>query len=150
MHASTSGPAISRNCMRSVLAITISVLGTTVALLPFAVAQSGSGGPLGLAAAAAICLMFALLSESLVGLLHSSGSPSAALLAGMAVRNVPILSACLIFAALGFRGREHLALISYFLAFYFVTLVVETCLALKRVAGKESGHTSDRAGAKHG
>lgn len=150
MRFSTSGLAISRSLMQSALTITVAVLCAAIILLPFAIGQAGSGGPLGLAAATAICLTSALLSEFIAGLLYSLGSPLAALLVGMAVRIIPILSACLVFAALGFRGREHLSLIGYFLAFYFVTLVIETCLAVMRVAGRQSAHAPRPIGGIHG
>ncbi len=56
----------------------------------------------------------------------------------MAIRMVPPLAICVVLAAQGADGREHLAFIGYLLAFYLVTLAVETWLAVKRVRNHAS------------
>jgi len=111
-----------------------------VALLiaPFAVGKSGSAGLAGLAIAAAICLVAGWIAESLALMLHDRVMPLAAMLLGMAVRMLPPLGVCLVLAARGSSGRDHLAFIVYLLAFYLVTLALETWLTVGRVAATAS------------
>ena len=52
----------------------------------------------------------------------------------MLVRMMLPLVVCLILALKGFSGRENLEFVCYLLAFYTTTLVLETWLAVKRVA----------------
>jgi hypothetical protein len=107
-----------------------------VALLlsPFAMVRSGSGGMTGLAIAAVICLVAGWVAEALACLLQRSVSPLGVMLLGMTVRMLPPLGVCLVLAAQGARGREHLAFICYLLAFYLVTLALETWLTVKRIS----------------
>jgi hypothetical protein len=113
-------------------------------LLPFALGQTGSGGPGGLAAAAAVCLVCGWISEGLSNLVGRTGSPLAGMLVGMAVRMAPPLVICLILAANGADGRQHLAFIGYLLSFYSATLALETWLAVSRL-NKNSTKTSQGA-----
>jgi len=130
-----NGQTISRSFVRSALTLAVCIFATAVVLLPVAMQQSGSGGPIGLAGAAAICLASGCAAEAISGPLARAGSPLVALLLAMMVRTMPPLVLCLILAARGNDGRQHLALIGYLLAFYVVTLAMETWLAVKRVSG---------------
>jgi hypothetical protein len=103
-------------------------------LMPVAIRQTGSGGPLGLAIAAGICLFSGLGAECLSHVLTRVSSPLAGQLSGMLIRMFLPLFVCLVLALQGFSGRENLAFICYLLAFYVATLVLETWLAVKRVA----------------
>jgi hypothetical protein len=51
---------------------------------------------------------------------------------------VPPLGICLVLAAQGARGRDHLAFLCYLMSFYFVMLALETWLTVKRVARASS------------
>ncbi len=127
--------------LRSALTLAGSVLMLALVLMPFAVGRSGSGGPGGLALAATICLVAGLVAESLAFLLHDRVMPVAVMLLGMAIRMVPPLGICIALAAQGAHGREHLAFIVYLLAFYLVTLALETWLTVARVAATHSHST---------
>lgn len=120
--------------MRSALMLSGCVLLVALLIAPFAAGKSGSGGPGGLALAAAICLLAGWAAESLSCVLHGRVTPLAVMLLGMAIRMAPPLGICLVLAAQGARGREHLAFIVYLLAFYLVTLAMETWLTVSRVA----------------
>jgi len=110
------------------------IFGVALALMPIAMRQTGSGGPPGLAIAAGICLVSGLAAESLSHFLTRVKSPLAGQLSGMTIRMFLPLSVCLMLALAGFSGRENLAFVCYLLAFYIATLVLETWLAVKRVA----------------
>jgi hypothetical protein len=120
--------------MRSALMLSGCVLLVALPIAPFAAGKSGSGGLAGLGLAAAICLLAGWAAESLSCVLHGRVTPLAVMLLGMAIRMAPPLGICLVLAAQGARGREHLAFIVYLLAFYLVTLAMETWLTVSRVA----------------
>jgi hypothetical protein len=107
--------------------------------LPYAMGQSGSSGPVGLTAAAAVCFVCGIFSEGISFLTLRAGVPLFAMLVGMAVRMAPPLVICLVLAAQGAHGRQHLAFISYLLAFYCATLAVETWLAVARTSKGSPG-----------
>ena len=127
------GQTTGRGFVRSALVLTASIAAVALVMLPYAMGQAGSAGPIGLAAAAAICLLSGWAGEALACLFARRGAPLAGLLAGMAARLAPPLGVCLILAAQGVDGRRHLAFVCYLLAFYLVTLALETWLAVKRV-----------------
>jgi hypothetical protein len=103
-------------------------------LTPVALRQSGSGGPIGLAISAAICLVSGLLSE-LTSAIMARSTPLGATLVGMMVRMVLPLAVCVGLVAAGQSGRQHLAFVGYLLTFYVLTLALETCFAVKRATG---------------
>jgi hypothetical protein len=105
-----------------------------LALLPFAIGRADSGGPLGLAIAAAVCLFACWMAEAVAWLLRGRVPPVSVTLVGMAIRMAPPLALCLFLAASGQGGRRHLAFIGYLLVFYMVTLALETYLAVRRIA----------------
>jgi hypothetical protein len=107
------------------------IFAIALALSPIALEQQGSGAPVGLVIAGAICLLSGLAAESLSSLTRNS-SPLAGQLCAMMLRMFLPLVVCLILAAQGFSGREHFAFVCYLLAFYFASLVLETWLAVKR------------------
>lgn len=133
MHGLTSGQTIRRGFVRSALALTAFIAAIALVLLPYAMRQSGSAGPIGVAAAATISLVSGLASEGLACLLVGAGTPLVGLLMGMTARMAPPLVICLVLAAQGAGGRQHLTFVCYLLAFYLVTLTLETWLAVKRV-----------------
>ena len=134
MYGPISLQMTSRGFLRSAFVLTSSVVVVAFLLLPYAVGQAGSAGPLGVVAAGAICLVAGLVAEALSLVMSRSGTPLAGLLSGIALRMAPPLVVCLILAAQGADGRRHLAFVCYLLAFYMVTLAVETWLAVKRVS----------------
>lgn len=138
MHGLTSGQDTSQSFVRSALFVAACILVVALVLFPISTRQVGTGGPLWLAAAAAICLLSACVAEGIGCLLSRTGSHLAAMLFSMAVRSTPPLAVCLVLAASGGSGRQHLAFVCYLLAFYFVTLTAETWLAVKRVGNKTS------------
>lgn len=119
---------------RASLLLAGSVLVGGLALAPFALSKSGSAGIGGVALAGAICLVAGLLAEGAAHLLSRSVSPLALMLLGMTIRVLPPLGVCMFLAAQGARGREHLAFIVYLLAFYLVTLALETWLNVSRIS----------------
>lgn len=123
--------------VRSAILLAACIFIVALLLTPIAQRQSGSGSPIGLAIAASICLFSGLLSESIAALLGRS-NPLAATLAGMAVRMILPLGVCVGLVAAGQTGREHLAFVGYLLTFYAVTLVLETCFAVKRASGQST------------
>jgi len=54
------------------------------------------------------------------------------------VRMILPLGVCAALLASGQNGRQHLAFIDYLLAFYMITLALETWLAVKRTASPAS------------
>lgn len=127
-----------RGFVRPALFLAGCVGAVALLLSPIAIGRTGSGGPAGLAIAAAFCLVAGWIAEALAYRLHRSVSPLGVMLLGMAIRMVPPLGVCLMLAAQGARGREHLAFIGYLLAFYLVTLALETWLTVKRVGRTSS------------
>jgi hypothetical protein len=105
-----------------------------LALVPFALNGSGSAGLGGLAVAAAVCLGAGFAAEAISTFLARLGTPLAAAMVGMGMRMLPPLVLCVVLAATGASGRDHLPFVCYLFAFYFATLVMETWLAVKRVA----------------
>lgn len=140
MHGLTNGQLSSHGFVRSALIVTACMLGVGLMLLPIAVYQDGSGSALGLLAAGGICLLAAYLAEAFSCLLTRTGPPLAAMLVSMAVRFTPPLLVCFYLAATGATGRQHLAFVCYLLAFYLVTLAVETWLAVSRVSQPSADH----------
>jgi hypothetical protein len=141
MDGITDEQTASRGFVRSALALATCVLVVALALLPYAMRQSGSAGPMGVAAAATIVLLAGLAAEGMGAIFAGLGSPLAALLFGMAARMAPPMLICLALALQGAHGREYLAFICYLLAFYLATLALETWLAVKRVNHKPSDDT---------
>ena len=124
--------------LRSVLALTGSVMLVALLLAPFAAVRTGSGGIGGLALAAGICLVAGWVAEALAALLHDRVMPLAVMLLGMAIRMLPPLGICVALAAQGISGRANMAFIFYLLAFYLVTLALETWLTVSRLANSNS------------
>lgn len=115
------------------------ILVVALVLLPFALQRTGSGGPVGLFAVAAICLLAGWHAEGLVFVFRRQIAPLNGMLLSMAIRMTPPLGICLVLAAQGQTGRQHLAFIWYLLSFYFATLALETWLAVRRIS-----HTSSQ------
>ena len=133
-----------RGLVRPALLLAGCIVTVALVLLPFAMGRSGSNGPLGLAAAAAICLAAGWVAEAMAYALSRSVAPLGVMLLGMAVRMIPPLGICLFLAAQGASGRQYLAFICYLLTFYLVTLALETWLTVKRVSG-DSSHLNHNA-----
>ena len=138
MHGLLSGHMTSRGLLRSALVLTGWVVVVALLLLPYAIRHTGSAGPLGLAAAGAICLFAGLAAEAFSLVVSRGGTPLAGLLGGIAFRMLPPLAVCLVLAVQGADGRRHLAFVCYLLAFYMVTLALETWLAVKRASGSSA------------
>jgi hypothetical protein len=138
MSAAVGGQDMNRNYMRSAFVLTVCILVTAALLLPVALRESGTGSLAGLAIITAMFLASAWISEAVSARLQRAGSPLVALALTMAIRTLPPLLVCFYLAARGYSGRENFALIGYLFAFYFVTLVVETRLAVKRGSGHNS------------
>ena len=138
-----SGQLKSLGFVRSALMLLACISVVALALIPVALSNTGSGGLAGLAVAAAICLAAGLAAEGFSTLLASIGQTLVAPMVGMGIRMVPPLFLCLALGVSGQSGREHLPFIFYLLAFYFTTLVMESWLAVKRVA---DSRTSARQG----
>jgi hypothetical protein len=129
-----TGQATVGGFVRSALMLMACTAAIALLFVPFAMRHSGSAGLMGLAAAAAICLVCGWMSEGVAHLVGRFGSPLVAMLMGMAIRMVPPLAICLALAIQGIHGRQHVAFIGYLLTFYLATLAVETWLAVKRAA----------------
>ena len=115
--------------MRSALLLAGCVLVVALLLAPFAVAQDWQRRTRRAGARRArFAWRPAGLPKRLARLLGRDASPLAVMLLGMAIRMVPPLGICVVLAAQGAHGREHLAFIVYLLAFYLVTLALETWL----------------------
>jgi hypothetical protein len=123
--------------VRSAAVLAACIFIAALLLTPVALRQAGSGGPLGLAIAAAICLASGLLSE-LIALLLAGQTPLGATLVGMMVRMILPLGVCVGLIAANQNGRQHLAFIAYLLTFYVVTLTIETCLSVKRASAQST------------
>jgi hypothetical protein len=119
--------------VRSAITLIASIFAAALLLMPFALTQIGSAGPAGLALAAAICIVSGLAAEGLAGVV-AQNSPLGATLIGMMVRMFVPLGVCVGILATGHSGRDYLVFIGYLLAFYLLTLGVETWLAVKRTA----------------
>jgi hypothetical protein len=122
----------------SALLLVSAVLVTALLMLPFSAGRTGSAGPNGLMLAGAICLVAAGAAELLACALHGRVAPLLLMLVGMAVRMLPPLAICVVLAARGMGGREYLPFIVYLLAFYLVTLALETWLTVSRLANQTS------------
>lgn len=120
--------------MRSALLLMACLSVVALVLAPVAYMNEGSGSFAGLGIAALICLGAGLGAEAVSAFLQRTGTPLAATMIGMGIRMLPPLVLCLMLAASGASGRAHLPFICYLLAFYFATLVVETWLAVRRLA----------------
>jgi hypothetical protein len=120
--------------LNSALLVTAVVLVVALAIAPFASGQSGSAGLGGLSIAAAICLATAWITELVAAAIGRHASPLAIMALGMMFRMMPPLALCVVLAARGVSGREHLAFIFYLLGFYLVTLAMETWTSVARVA----------------
>jgi|SRR5436189_1900549 len=138
MSAAVGGQDMDRSFARSAIVLTLCILATAALLLPVALRESGTGNFAGLAIVTLMFLASAWISEAVSLRLHRSGSPFVAMGLAMAIRTIPPLLVCFYLAARGYSGRENFALIGYLFAFYFVTLVVETRLAVKRGSGHNS------------
>jgi hypothetical protein len=144
MHWMSVGQTAASSFLRSTAMLAACTATIALLCLPYAIQQSGSGGPAGLAIAATVCFVGGLVSEGTALLMVRVGVPLAAMLVGMAVRMGPPLVICLILAAQGANGREHLAFIVYLLAFYGATLVIETWLATSRISHGASALDEER------
>jgi hypothetical protein len=131
--------ATNRSFVRSALILAGSIVAIAAPLCLFSIAteQSGSGGPWGVLAAAAVCLFAGWSADAAAAIVHRGAYPLVAPLAGMAVRLLPPLFVCLALAVQG-DGREHLAFVVYLLTFYLVTLSLDTWWAVQRIAGPSS------------
>jgi hypothetical protein len=138
MSAAVGGQDMDRSFARSAIVLTACILGTALLLLPVAFQESGTGNIAGLALVTLMFLSAAWVSEAVGMRFHRTGSPLVALGLTMVIRTLPPLLVCFYLAARGYSGRENFALIGYLFAFYFVTLVVETRLAVKRGSGHNS------------
>lgn len=130
--------------VRSSLLLVASVLLVAAVIAPWAYGKSGSAGWAGLSLAALICLVSSWIAEGLAVILHGRVMPLVTLLIGMAIRTVPPLAVCVVIMAQGATGPQHLAFIVYLLAFYFVTLALDTWLTVDRIASL-SAPTKSRA-----
>jgi hypothetical protein len=140
MHGLTSGMGAMHGFLRTAMVLATCILLAALLLTPIALQQPGSGSPIGLAIAAAICLVSGLVAEIFVALL-SRQTPLGATLVGMMVRMMLPLGVCVAIVASGQNGRQHLAFIGYLLTFYVVTLALETCLAVKRASARSTSLT---------
>lgn len=134
MHGLTGSSGTQYRFVRSATLLPACILAVALLLMPVALRQTGSGGSVGLAFAAGICLVSGLFSEWIAVLLHRT-SPLGATLLGMLVRMTLPLGVCVGLVATGQQGRQHLSFIGYLLTFYAVTLALETYLAVKRASG---------------
>jgi hypothetical protein len=129
--------------VRSAIMLVACIFAVALLLVPLALSQTGSSGPLGLAAAAAICLFSGLVADGAATVVTRTSAVGAALVAMMVRMFVP-LGVCVAILATGQSGRDHLPFIGYLLTFYMVTLGLETWLAVKRASARSS-NSSPRA-----
>jgi hypothetical protein len=135
MSSAVGGQDMDRNFVRSVVVLTVCIFATAALLLPVALRESGTGNLAGLAFVTVMFLASSWISEAISMRFHRTGAPLVALGLNMAIRTVPPLLVCFYLALHGYSGKENFALVGYLFAFYFVTLVVETRLAVKRGSG---------------
>jgi hypothetical protein len=145
MSGTNGAKALQTSCLNSALLVTAVLLVVALLIAPFASGRSGSGGLGGLTIAVAICLSTAWVSELVAALLVRHASPLAMMALGMVIRMVPPLAVCVWLAARGISGRDHLAFIFYLLAFYLVTLFLETWSSVARISASNS-HSNSIAG----
>jgi len=138
MHGLTNGQVANQGFLRSALVLAGCVLVVALLLLPVAVRQTGTGSPLGLAASAALCLFSACLAEAIGCTFAKTGAHLVGVMLSMGIRLLPPLAVCVVLAATGADGRQHLPFVCYLLTFYLVTLATETVFAVKRVGGTSS------------
>jgi hypothetical protein len=144
MHGMSVGQTAASSFLRSTALLAACTVAIALLCLSYAIEQSGSSGPIGLTIAATVCFVCGVASEGIALLMLRVGTPLAAMLVGMAVRMGPPLVICLVLAAQGANGREHLAFIVYLLLFYVATLAVETWLAANRASKNASSLMNDR------
>ena len=145
MSGTSGAKALQTSHFNAALLVTAVVLTVALCIAPFASGRAGSAGLGGLTIAAAICLATAWISEMVAALIAGQASPLAMMALGMVIRMVPPLAICVGLAARGASGRDHLAFIFYLLAFYLVTLAMETWSTVARVAASHS-HSNSIAG----
>jgi len=119
--------------LRPALSLAGGIVAVALLLLPIAWDRVGTSGPIGLAAAAGICLAGVWIVEGIAIVLHKSVSPLGLMLLSMGVRMALPLGICLVLATQGARGRQHTAFICYLLTFYLAMLALETWLSVRRV-----------------
>ncbi len=134
MSATLGAKPTQSSFLRSSLLLAGCMGAVTLLFAPFATPMTGSAGLGGLAGAAAICLAAGWTAELVIYSLGSFIAPLSAMLLGMAIRMMPPLGVCVVLAAWGASGRQHMAFISYLLTCYLVTLALETRLTVLRVA----------------
>lgn len=144
MPGSKSGQNTTSDFLRSASLLIACIFVVALLLTPFALRNTGSAGLSGLATAAAVCLFAGFGAEAISTVLARLGSPLAGAMLGMGIRMLPPLILCLGLALTGQSGREHLPFVFYLLTFYFATLVMETRLAVKRVAEVQIALRSSR------
>jgi hypothetical protein len=127
-------PSPVRGYLHPALALAGILFVVALLLTPFAVSRSGSAGLGGIAVAGLVCLFAGWIAEAIAFALAGRVAPVGIMLLGMAVRVLPPMAICVGLLASGESGRDHLAFISYLLAFYLVTLALETYTAVKRLA----------------
>ncbi len=132
MHGLTSGPATHHSFLRTAIMLSACILVVALVIAPFSLMQTGSNGPVGLAVAAAICLLSGLAAETVAASMGAA-SPLGSMLMGMFIRFFVPLGVCVAILASGQNPRSHLPFIGYLLTFYMVTLGIETWLAMKRL-----------------
>jgi len=138
MHGLTNGQVANHGFLRSALVLAGSVLIVALLLLPIAMRQTGTGAPLGLAAAAGLCLAAACVAEAVSCTFAKTGAHLVGMLLSMGIRLALPLAVCVALAASGANGRQHLPFVCYLLTFYLVALAAETVFAVKRAGGKVS------------
>jgi hypothetical protein len=116
---------------RSALVLSACSAVAALVLVPFSLGRTGSSGPLGLFAAAAICLSSNLVADA-GGAVMARISPVGTVLVGIVVRMFLPLGVCVAILASGQSGPDHLAFIAYLLVFYMVNLAFETWLIVRR------------------
>jgi hypothetical protein len=127
-------PSPVRGYLHPALALAGVLFAVALLLTPFAASRSGSAGLGGLAVAGLVCLFAGWIAEAIAFALAGRVAPVGIMLLGMAVRVLPPLAICVGLLATGQSGRSHLPFISYLLAFYLVTLTLETYTAVRRLS----------------
>jgi hypothetical protein len=137
MHGLTNGLAARYGLVRLAFMLSACILAAALVLMPLAATQSGTNGPLGLAAAAGICMFSGLTAEFIIVFMSRTSQVGAAL-CGMLVRMFVPLGVCLAILLAGQSGPDHVYFIGYLLTFYIVVLALETWVAVKRTPGTSS------------